>query len=49
MKFDGISAVYDITAVGALQALQTAQISVPNKSPLSVIRIGNFHLLSNLN
>ena len=31
MKFDGISAVYDIAAVGALQALQSAQISVPQE------------------
>ena len=29
MKFDGIFAVNDIAAVGALQALQAAQISVP--------------------
>ena len=31
MKFDGIFAVNDIAAVGALQALQTAQISVPKE------------------
>ena len=31
MKFDGIFAVNDIAAVGALQALQTAQISVPQE------------------
>ena len=31
MKFDGIFAVNDIAAVGALQALQAAQISVPQE------------------
>ena len=31
VKFDGIFAVNDIAAVGALQALQTAQISVPQE------------------
>ena len=31
MKFDGIFAVNDIAAVGALQALQTASISVPKE------------------
>ena len=31
MKFHGISAVYDIAVVGALQAFQTAQISVPQE------------------
>ena len=31
MKFDGIFAVNDIAAVGALQALQSAQISVPQE------------------
>ena len=31
MKFNGIFAVNDITAVGALQALQSAQISVPQE------------------
>ena len=49
MKFDGIFAVYDITVVGTLEESQTAQNLYHKKSPLSVILIGNFHLLSHLN
>ena len=46
MKFDGIFAVNDIAAVGALQALQTAQISVPKEVAIIGYSDWNFHLLS---